>query len=245
MALTPINPKNFSDGSTPTGSEIIPVHQTVWRKLSLTVIKDWLAGFFASKSSEHSHANKSTLDSVSGTNTGDQDLSGYALTSHNHSGTYDPLGAASSAVSGHESSYAHADIDHSNRTALNAVSGTNTGDQDLSGLALSNHNHAGVYLSDPGDGYTLVTDDEKAAITHSNRSALDLVSGTNTGDQDLSGLALANHSHTGTYDPLGAASGAVATHEASFNHSVMISDAPNDGKYYVRRNGSWEELAIS
>jgi hypothetical protein len=39
--------------------------------------------------------------SVAGTNTGDQDLSGYSLTSHNHSGTYDPAGTAASAVSAH------------------------------------------------------------------------------------------------------------------------------------------------
>lgn len=37
----------------------------------------------------------------SGTNTGDQDLSGYSLTSHNHSGTYDPAGTATSAMSAH------------------------------------------------------------------------------------------------------------------------------------------------
>lgn len=36
-----------------------------------------------------------------GTNTGDQDLSGYSLTSHNHTGTYDPAGTASSAVAAH------------------------------------------------------------------------------------------------------------------------------------------------
>ena len=36
-----------------------------------------------------------------GTNTGDQDLSGYSLTSHNHTGTYDPSGTASSAVAAH------------------------------------------------------------------------------------------------------------------------------------------------
>jgi hypothetical protein len=39
--------------------------------------------------------------SIGGTNTGDQDLSGYSLTSHNHSGTYDPAGTAASAVLAH------------------------------------------------------------------------------------------------------------------------------------------------
>ncbi len=46
--------------------------------------------------------------------------------------------ASASAIAAHLSAYAHGDIAHSNRTALNAVSGTNTGDQDLSGLAPKN-----------------------------------------------------------------------------------------------------------
>lgn len=47
-------------------------------------------------------AQKATLDATSGTNTGDQDLSGYSPTSHNHTGVYDPAGTAASAVSAHE-----------------------------------------------------------------------------------------------------------------------------------------------
>ena len=35
----------------------------------------------------------SKLDAITGTNTGDQDLSGYSLTSHNHTGTYEPADA--------------------------------------------------------------------------------------------------------------------------------------------------------
>ena len=38
-------------------------------------------------------------------------------------------GVAASADSSHLSAFSHSDIDHTNRTALNAVSGTNTGDQ--------------------------------------------------------------------------------------------------------------------
>jgi hypothetical protein len=40
---------------------------------------------------------------------------------------------AAGAVTTHEGSFIHSNIAHSNRTALNAVSGNNTGDQDLSG----------------------------------------------------------------------------------------------------------------
>lgn len=46
-----------------------------------------------------------------------------------------------------------------------------------------------------------VTDAEKAALhSHSNKEALDNVSGVNTGDQDLSGLAPINHTHS--YEPV-------------------------------------------
>lgn len=58
-----------------------------------------------------------------------------AAQTHNHSGVYDPAGSASGAISTHIGNYAHEDIAHSNRTALDLVSGTNTGDQDLSGYA--------------------------------------------------------------------------------------------------------------
>ena len=48
----------------------------------------------------------------------------------------DPAGTASGLVGTHESTYTHSDIAHTNRTALDAVTNTNTGDQDLSTLAL-------------------------------------------------------------------------------------------------------------
>lgn len=44
---------------------------------------------------------------------------------------YDAIGTAAAAIVTHLAAYAHADIDHTNRAALNDVSGTNTGDQDI------------------------------------------------------------------------------------------------------------------
>ena len=161
------------------------------------------------------------------------------------------------AISGHNSAFNHANIAHSNRTALNAVSGTNTGDQDSSDFNLANladvddsakatgkilkvHSSGKhVYVDessgndekvkinedDPlagylqnklvagsgisivegtgdGEGTLIVTNTDKGSdvdlsgllpdshltdfvhsdIAHANRSDLDLVSGTNTGD---------------------------------------------------------------
>ena len=46
-------------------------------------------------------AEKTKLSNTSGTNSGDQDLSGYSVTSHAHTGVYDPAGTAASAVVAH------------------------------------------------------------------------------------------------------------------------------------------------
>ena len=66
------------------------------------------------------HENRGALNSVSGINTGDQDLSGLLPIEH-------------------LSDFNHTDISHDNRVALDFVSGVNTGDQDLSGLLPSSH----------------------------------------------------------------------------------------------------------
>lgn len=59
----------------------------------------------------------------------------------------------------------------------------------LAGKADTGHLHTGVYAPVLGADDNYVTDAEKAALhAHSNKTALDAVSGTNTGDQDLSGL---------------------------------------------------------
>ena len=56
----------------------------------------------------------------------------------------------------------------------------------LDGKAATSHTHTGVYAPALGADDNYVTDAEKAALhAHSNKAALDLVSGTNTGDQVL------------------------------------------------------------
>jgi len=45
--------------------------------------------------------------------------------------------AAATSIANHLAAYAHGDIAHANRAALDLVDGTNTGDQDLSGYALT------------------------------------------------------------------------------------------------------------
>ena len=130
------------------------------------------------------HENRAALNSVSGINTGDQDLSGLLPIEH-------------------LSDFNHADISHDNRTALDSVSGVNTGDQDLSGLQSQIDEKAdsstlesyilsiGTELNSKVDkvyGHSLISDSDKTRLS--------LTSGTNTGDQDLSGLVEKIYGHS-------------------------------------------------
>lgn len=56
----------------------------------------------------------------------------------------DPTGTAVARIADHLAAFSHADIAHTNRTALNAVSGINTGDQDLSGILSSINSKAPI-----------------------------------------------------------------------------------------------------
>lgn len=110
-------------------------------------------------------------------------LDGKAATGHTHTGVYAPaLGADDNYVTDAEKAALHA---HSNKTALDNVSGVNTGDQDLSGYSLTSHNHTGTYAPALGADDNYVTDAEKTKLAN--------LSGTNTGDNatntQYSGLA--------------------------------------------------------
>ena len=88
--------------------------------------------------------------------------------------------------------------------------------------ATANHNHDGVYAQALGDDDNYVTDAEKAALhSHANKTALDAVSGTNTGDQDLSGLA------TTTALTNGLATKADTSHTHT---AAQVSDATTTGR---------------
>ena len=92
----------------------------------------------------------------------------------------------------------------------------------LSGKASSTHNHDGVYAPALGADDNYVTDEEKAALhSHANKTALDAVSGTNTGDQDLSGLATT----TALTNGLATKAGTSHTHTAA-----QVSDATTTGR---------------
>ena len=147
---------------------------------------------------DYTSAEKSKLAAITGTNTGDQDLSGYASTA--------ALAGKVDKVTGKELS--SNDYSTAEKNKLAAITGTNTGDQDLSGYATAaalagKANTADVTTAlatkatasevttglagkvDKVTGKELSTNDYSTA----EKNKLAGITGTNTGDQDLSGYA--------------------------------------------------------
>jgi hypothetical protein len=147
---------------------------------------------------DYTTAEKTKLAAITGTNTGDQDLSGLATatalaTKANSSEVTAALDTKVDKVQGKELSTN--DYTTAEKTKLAAITGTNTGDQDLSGLATTTALAAKANASDVTaglatkvdklDGKTLSTND----FTSAEKTKLAAITGTNTGDQDLSGYA--------------------------------------------------------
>ena len=147
---------------------------------------------------DYTSAEKSKLAAITGTNTGDQDLSGYATTA--------ALAGKVDKITGKELS--SNDYSTAEKNKLAAITGTNTGDQDLSGFATTaalagKANTADVTAAlatkattsevtsglagkvDKVTGKELSSNDYSTA----EKNKLAAISGTNTGDQDLSGYA--------------------------------------------------------
>ena len=87
-----------------------------------------------------------------------------------------------------------ANITPSDITNLGNLSGTNTGDQDISGIS-TNATSISTNASDITTNATAIalnTAKDTTGIYHDNRTALDAVSGTNTGDQDITAMTHTN-----------------------------------------------------
>jgi hypothetical protein len=136
-------------------------------------------------SNDYTTAEKTKLAAITGTNTGDQDLSGLATTA--------ALAGKVDKVTGKELSTN--DFTTAEKTKLAAISGTNTGDQDLSGYATTAALATKANTSDVTMGLAgkvdKVTGKELSSNDYSTaeKNKLAAISGTNTGDQDLSGYA--------------------------------------------------------
>ena len=129
---------------------------------------------------DYTTVEKTKLAAITGTNTGDQDLTALATTASVTTG----LSGKVDKVEG--KGLSAEDYTTVEKTKLAAITGTNTGDQDLTALATTASvttglsgkvdKEAGKGLS--AEDYTTVEKTKLAAIT-----------GTNTGDQDLTALA--------------------------------------------------------
>ena len=123
-------------------------------------------------SNDYTTAEKTKLAAISGINTGDQDLSGYATLTNLATKVDKVIGKGLSTE----------DYSTTEKTKLAAISGTNTGDQDLSSYATLTNLTTKV---DKVAGKGLSTED----YTTTEKTKLAGITGTNTGDQDLSGYA--------------------------------------------------------
>lgn len=130
--------------------------------------------------------------------------SGYALIT-NGSGTlswgnFETAGAASAAISSHLSAFAHADIAHSNRTALDNVSGTNTGDETnatiKSKLGAANGSNDG-YLASSDFSAFAGKQDAGLAVLMAGRAGGQTVAGGTLASQSLT-LTSTGHSTKGS-----------------------------------------------
>ncbi len=143
-------------------------------------------------------AERTKLAAITGTNTGDQDLSGLATTAAlnskaNIADVTTALATKVDKVQGKDLSTN--DYTTAEKTKLAAITGTNTGDQDLSGLATTtalaskaNSSEVTTGLAtkvDKVQGKGLSTND----YTTAEKTKLAAITGTNTGDQDLSAYA--------------------------------------------------------
>lgn len=155
-------------------------------------------------------AKLTVLNQTSGTNTGDQDLSGLVTKSTTVNGvnlsSNITLTTANIAASTDKNYITDAKLTVLNQTSntntgdettatiktklgITTLSGSNTGDQDLSALALKSTTINGVNLS---SNITLTTANisvatDKNYVTDAKLSVINATSGTNTGDQNLSG----------------------------------------------------------
>jgi hypothetical protein len=160
---------------------------------------------------DYSNAEKAKLAAITGTNTGDQDLSSYATITAlalkantadvntalalkaNASDVTTSLSSKVDKVTGKELSTN--DYSNAEKAKLAAITGTNTGDQDLSSyatnIALTLKANASDVTTNLSSKVDKVTGKELSTNDYSNaeKAKLAAITGTNTGDQDLSSFA--------------------------------------------------------
>jgi recombinational DNA repair protein RecR len=203
--------------------------------------------YAASEAINVTSADITKLANLSGTNTGDQDISGIALnaTSISTNASAIALNSAKDTTG----------IYHDNREALDAVTGINTGNQDISGIALNatsisgnttdiSSNVTGIStnataISTNASAIALNSAKDTTGIYHANREALDAVTGINTGNQDISGIALNATSISGNTTDISTNATGISSNATaiSTNASAIALNSAKDttGIYHANR----------
>ncbi|WP_395627109.1 tail fiber domain-containing protein [Daejeonella sp.] len=169
---------------------------TVDAALSLNTKVDKVTGKDLS-SNDYTTAEKTKLAAIIGSNTGDQDLSTYATTSQlankaNSSDVTTSLTTKVDKVTGKELSTN--DYTTAEKAKLAAITGSNTGDQDLSALATTASVALKANTRDVTTSLASKVDQVTGKVLSSNdystaeKTKLAAIAGTNTGDQDISGI---------------------------------------------------------
>ncbi len=149
-------------------------------------------------SNDYTDAEKSKLTAILGTNTGDQDLSGFATNialdlKANVTDLSAGLSNKVDKILG--KGLSSTDFTQEEKDKLTAITGINTGDQDLSGLATTIDLDLKANAVDVTTGLSTKVDKitgkglSSTDFTQAEKTKLGLITGTNTGDQDLSSLA--------------------------------------------------------
>ena len=147
---------------------------------------------------DFTQAEKDKLTAILGTNTGDQDLSGFATNialdlKANVTDLSAGLSNKVDKILG--KGLSSTDFTQEEKDKLTAITGINTGDQDLSGLATTIALDLKANAVDVTTGLSTKVDKitgkglSSTDFTQAEKTKLGLITGTNTGDQDLSSLA--------------------------------------------------------
>jgi hypothetical protein len=163
------------------------------------------------------------------------------------SGLFDLVGTATAVMAAHNLAYVHSDIFHSNRVFLDTLTATSF---DPLGASTTAYNNAINYADGLASNYdsigtaTSVMSAHNIAynhtnISHVNRSALDSVTGTNTGDETYSSIT--TKIGATTYAPYG--SGGVSRFKDLTDVS-LTSTTTGDYPRFNSVSGKWENTAF-
>ena len=165
--------------------------------------------YVASEAANITAEDITNLDNLSGINTGDQDITGIGMNTQAimdtaaqiRSDIPDVSGFISTEVDPVYSASKAASITADDITNLSNLSGTNTGDQDITGIGMNTQaimDTAAQIRADIPDVSGFISTEvdpvyaasEAASITADDITNLSNLSGTNTGDQDITGIGM-------------------------------------------------------